>query len=208
MTQSELTDTNDYNVNDTFYKMHTREFPSSVHGEVSESPEDVTEPRIEERTDDRKKIAEERNCTDSKTTSQSVYRRPGAWAVKLTSFSNDECDDPNDRNNTDPNTPTLGGMLSPVDTLLVKDLEEDRTGSDQGVQNSDDNLYERRRLSAESQWSLLWTYDGGQDQSSGSSQHLSGKGSITGSYSKLGTYFRKEKSSGYIPRHDAMEWRD
>lgn len=63
-TQSELTDTNDYNVDDTFYKMHTREFPSSVHGEVSESPKDVTEPRIEERTDDGKKIAEERNCAD------------------------------------------------------------------------------------------------------------------------------------------------
>lgn len=71
---------------------------------------------------------------------QQPFDRSTLRTPQLTRLSDDECDDPPDGYDGDPDSPSLDGMGSPVDGLFVEDLEEDGSGGDEGVEDSDDDL--------------------------------------------------------------------
>jgi len=159
-----LTGNDQDSTNNTLDGMSTSERLSPVHRKVGRSPEDVTEPRSEERTDcgraaRRFSIFEvplkcvfeiEYSLTLSRSPkkgtkwtrhrNQRLSGQPSLRTTQLTRLSDDECDDPADGYDGDPDSPSLDGVGSPVNRLFVEDLEEDGSGGYEGVEDSDDDL--------------------------------------------------------------------
>jgi hypothetical protein len=77
-------------------------------------------------------------------------------------------------------------MRPSMDRLLGKDLEEQRSRGDQGVQHPDDDL-QRKDTSVPplvAQKGVAPTYDGGKGQSGGDVTEPAGQGAVSGSRGK------------------------
>jgi hypothetical protein len=70
--------------------------------------------------------------------------------------SDDVGDDPSNKDNGNPNAPALEGVALAVDGVLVKDLEEDGTRSDQAVEDTDNNTDHGQQRPSEKQKQTLW----------------------------------------------------